>query len=305
MEFTKILSLQGLLFVLVVIGIIGKKTNVFKKESKDVLTDFLIYIILPCNVIASFMTKFEKGMLIKFLVVLIFAFGIQFFAIGLNFFLYKNQSEERQKILKYSTVISNAGFMGVAVIEGVYGGPGLMYAAICLIPQRILIWSIGLAYFTEAGSKKELIKKIAVHPCIISVYIGMAILIWGIPVPEFLARAIRSTGNCTMVVSMILIGVILGEIKELNNFLTKTVIFYNFIRLIFLPLVVFSVGKFLDMDPLILGVQVLITGMPAASTTAILASKFNGDSVFATKCVLASSILSLFTIPVWCYVLGI
>ena len=130
-------------------------------------------------------------------------------------------------------------------------------------------------------------------------------MIFQIPLPEFLGRTIRSVGNTTTPVSMILIGLILGEIKELKNFLTKTVMFYTTMRLLILPLIVFLVGTFFGFDKILIGVQVLITGMPAASTTAILAGKYNGDVEFATKCILVSSALSMVSIPIWCLFLKI
>lgn len=305
MGFERVVSLQGMLFLLIVIGVFSKRKNILPKEANTVLTDFLINIILPCNIINSFRAELRIEVLINFVRIFLLAFGIQIFAIIINNFLYRNQSEERQKVLKYATVISNAGFMGMAVVEGVFGMAGAMYASISLISQRALLWSAGLAYFTKADSKKELFKKILTHPCLVSVYIGLILMIFQIPLPDFLGRTIKSVGNTTTPVSMILIGLILGEIKDLQKFITKTVMFYTTIRLVILPLIVFLVGKFFGFDNILIGVQVLITGMPAASTTAILAGKYNGDVEFATKCILVSSALSMITIPIWCLILKI
>lgn len=305
MGFERVISLQGMLFLLIVIGVFSKRKNILPKEANTVLTDFLINIILPCNIINSFRAELRLEVLINFVRIFLLAFGIQIFAIIINNFLYRNQSEERQKVLKYATVISNAGFMGMAVVEGVFGMAGAMYASISLISQRALLWSAGLAYFTKADSKKELFKKILTHPCLVSVYIGLILMIFQIPLPDFLGRTIKSVGNTTTPVSMILIGLILGEIKDLQKFITKTVMFYTTIRLVILPLIVFLVGKFFGFDNILIGVQVLITGMPAASTTAILAGKYNGDVEFATKCILVSSALSMITIPIWCLILKI
>ena len=39
------------------------------------------------------------------------------------------------------------------------------------------------------------------------------------------------------------------------------------------------------------------------ATTAILAAKYGGDEVFATKCVVFTTLLSMVSAPVWCMVL--
>lgn len=305
MEFKKIISLQGMLFVLIFIGFIIKKKNIIAKNTSEVMTDLLINIILPCNIIDSFRTKLDINILVNFIKIFFLALGIQFFAIIINFFIYKNQDIEKQKILKYGTVLSNAGFMGIAVIDGIYGSIGCMYGAISLISQRVLLWSVGLAYFTNASSKKDLIKKILTHPCLVTVYIGILIMIFQIKFPEFLGGAIKSISRTTTPFSMLLVGVILGEMKNIKNFFSKIILFFSSIRLIILPLIVFIIGKLLNFDDIVVGVQVLITGMPVASTSAILATKYDGDVDFATQCILITSILSMITIPIWCIVLEV
>ena len=56
-------------------------------------------------------------------------------------------------------------------------------------------------------------------------------------------------------------------------------------------------------DTLVMGISVVLAAMPAASTTAILAAKYGGDEVFATKCVVFTTLLSMVSAPVWCMVL--
>ena len=57
-----------------------------------------------------------------------------------------------------------------------------------------------------------MIKKVATHPCIVAVYIGLALLIFQIPLPDFLGNTIKSIGGCTTAISMILIGTILADV---------------------------------------------------------------------------------------------
>lgn len=303
MEISKILSLQGILFLLMVIGIIVKRKGILTEEGRAVLTDLLIYVFLPAMITNSFRVKFNYEILIKFIVIIVFAFAAQFISMFLAGILYKNQPEGRRKVLKYATVSSNAGFMGLAVVEGVYESAGLMYGSVCLIPQRIVMWSAGISCFTASGSKKDIFKRVALHPCIIAVYVGLILMFFQIPLPYFLDKTLRSVGGCTTSVSMILIGSILGEIEDVKSVVSKTVLYYSLIRLVLIPLIVFILCRVCGVNPLSTGIEVLISGMPAASTSAILAAKYNGDYIFAGKCIVCSTILSIITIPLWCMVL--
>lgn len=299
MDYSSLINLQGMLFLLVAAGIILRKKGILHEEAKAVLTDLVIYLILPCNIISSFLIEFDLSVLKKFAVILLIATLIQVVSLILANVLYNKEEDGRKKVLQYGTVCSNAGFMGNPIAEGVFGAQGLMFASIFLIPQRIVMWSAGVSYFTESPDRKTIVKKVMTHPCIIAVYIGMFFMVTQIQMPQFLEHTIRGVGGCTTTVSMVLIGTILAEVK-LKSILDWGIVKYTAIRLFFIPLLVFLFCRLFSVDPMLLGVSVLLAGMPAGSTTAILAAKYDGDYIFATKCVVVTTLLSLVTIPLWC-----
>lgn len=302
MEYSRLINLQGMLFLLVAAGVVLRKKGILPEGAKAVLTDLVIYLILPCNIINSFFIEFNLEILKGFAVILTIASLIQIGCLMLAKVFYNREPESRKKVLQYGTVCSNAGFMGNPIAEGVYGAEGLMYASIFLIPQRIVMWSAGVSYFTESPDRKTVVKKVLTHPCIIAVYIGLVLMITRLPLPVFLQNTIKNVGGCTTTVSMVLIGAILAEVEP-GSILDWGIVKYAAIRLFLLPLLVYISCRAFQVTPLLAGVSVLLTGMPAGSTTAILASKYDGDYIFATKCVVVTTLLSLVTIPLWCIVL--
>ena len=299
MNYNSLINLQGMLFLLVAAGIILRKKGILHEEAKAVLTDLVIYFILPCNIISSFLIEFNRKVFMEFAIILVIASLIQVVCLILANTLYKKEPDSRKKVLQYGTVCSNAGFMGNPIAEGVYGAQGLMFASIFLIPQRIVMWSAGVSYFTESPDRKTVVKKVLTHPCIIAVYIGVFFLVTHLKMPEFLENTIRGVGGCTTTVSMVLIGTILAEVK-LKSMLDWGIVKYTVIRLFLIPFMVFIACRLFSVDPMLSGVSILLAGMPAGSTTAILAAKYNGDYIFATKCVVVTTLLSLLTIPLWC-----
>lgn len=302
MDYQQLLNLQGMLFLLVAAGVVLRKMGILPEGAKNILTDLVIYLILPCNIINSFFIEFNFDILKGFAIILTIASLIQVGCLILAKVLYNREPEGRKKVLQYGTVCSNAGFMGNPIAEGVYGAEGLMYASIFLIPQRIVMWSAGVSYFTESPDRKTVVKKVLTHPCIIAVYIGLILMITRLPLPVFLQNTIRSIGGCTTTISMVLIGAILAEVEP-GSILDRGIVKYALIRLFLLPLLVYLSCRVFHVTPLLSGVSVLLTGMPAGSTTAILAAKYDGDYIFATKCVVVTTLLSLVTIPLWCMVL--
>ncbi len=302
MNYNSLINLQGMLFLLVGAGIVLRKQGILPEGAKGVLTDLVIYLILPCNIISSFLIEFNMDILKGFAIILTIATLIQMGCLVFARVFYSREPERRKKVLQYGTVCSNAGFMGNPIAEGVYGAEGLMYASIFLVPQRIVMWSAGISYFTESPDRKTVVKKVMTHPCIVAVYIGIFLMITQLSMPVFLENTIRNIGSCTTTVSMVLIGTILAEVKP-GSILDRSILKYTFIRLLLIPFLVYVCCRLFHVTSLLSGVSVLLTGMPAGSTTAILAAKYDGDYIFATKCVVVTTLLSLVTIPVWCMVL--
>ena len=165
MELSSLLNLQGELFLLLVVGAVLRKKKILPETAKDILTDLILYLVLPCNIIHSFRIEFNMEILKSAFVILMVSVLIQFLCMGLSRTLYNKEESGRKKVFQYATLVSNAGFMGNPIAEGVFGAQGLMYASIYLVPLRIVMWSAGIACFTESHSTREENKKEDTHPC--------------------------------------------------------------------------------------------------------------------------------------------
>lgn len=324
MDISGLWTLQCMMFLLVAAGAILKKTGILKPESKDIITDLVIYFILPCNIINSFRTKFEISILKSFLIMIGISIAMQVVSYILSRILYNHKPDAVKRVLQYCTIVSNSGFLGLPIAEGVFGAEGMMYASVFIIPMRIMMWSAGIACFTESPDMKSVVKKLAVHPCIVAVYIGLPLLILQEPLAVFYAEVLescapqlqvvvrmlvnavdkmmRSAGGCTTTLTMVLIGTMLADVKA-KDLLNMDAFLISLVRQGLLPAIVFIVCRLMNVDHLLTGVCVLITGMPAGSTSVILAAKYHCDYIFATKCVVISTLLSMATVPLWCMVI--
>lgn len=298
----ELISLQLRMFLVMLVGLFFRKKNIISQEGKKNLTDLVIYLILPCNIVKSFMITFDRNTLRNFGLILVISVIIQVFCAILARVLYRRVKQEHKPILMYATVASNSGFLGNPVAEGVFGSMGLALASVYLIPQRIVMWSAGVSYFTGGSNRKEIVKRVITHPCIIAVFVGMGMMLSQISLPPFLEAALKDIGNCNTAMSMLVIGTILADVKP-REMLDYSILLFSGLRLILIPLAVYGGCLLFQIDPLVTGVSVLLAAMPAASTTAILAAKYNGDAVYAGKCVVLSTVLSLAATPIWSMIL--
>lgn len=299
MDFTGLFEMQGMLFSVMILGVILKRIGTVDSRGMSLLTDLVINVTLPASILKSFQMEFNSEILKSCLVICIVAVLIQVGAYLLGMVLYPGFKDDRKKVLQYATICSNAGILGNPIAEGIFGGLGLLYASIYVIPQRVFMWSVGLTYFTEAPNRKTLVKKVLSHPCIVSVFIGFLIMVFQIPFPAFLSLTIKNVSNANTFLAMMLVGAILADVP-LSSLPEKATVYYSFVRLFLIPFLVLLGCRLGQVDALVTGVSVVLSGMPAASVTAVMAAKYGKDEVFATKCVVLSTLLSMVTVPVWC-----
>lgn len=303
MDFTGLFEMQGMLFLVMILGLILRKRKIVGTEGKKLLTDLVIDVTLPASILKSFQIEFNGEILKSCMVIGTVALMIQVGSYVLGMILYPGFADERKRVLQYATICSNAGVLGNPIAEGIFGGLGLLYASIYVIPQRIFMWSVGLTYFTEAPDKKTLIKKVATHPCIVSVVLGFFLMIFQISLPGFVDLTIRQVAGANTFLAMMLVGTILAEVP-FSSLADRSTLYYSFVRLVLVPLLVFAGCRLWAIDGLVTGVSVVLSGMPAASVTAVMASKYHKDEIFAVRCVVLSTLLSMLTVPCWCMILN-
>lgn len=105
--FLTMVQLQLMLFTLIIAGIIVKKTGILDEKSRKALSDLLINIILPCNIINSFIGDLviSSELMENCVIAIIISILIQLFATyGSRLFFLKFPREEKS-IMSYGMIL--------------------------------------------------------------------------------------------------------------------------------------------------------------------------------------------------------
>lgn len=294
-SFTKMLNAQLILLVYMAVGMYCMKIHLIDQETKKKLVDLILKITLPCMIFNSFNKPLTPQILVQTAMILAVAFCISILSYLLGKVIYNRYPQDKKSILQYCTLVNNSGFLGMPMVSSVYGADGLFAASIFIIPNRIFMWTAGLAVFTTADFKTKC-RNILLNPCIITVFLGLARRISGFPVPSFLDTAIGNIGAVTSPLSMMVIGTMMIGVPW-KKLLEPSLFYLAFIRLIALPMVALLILNIIRVEPMLAGVSLILTGMPAGSTSALLAAKYGADEDYASRCIVTTTILSLVTIP--------
>lgn len=304
MNVWQLFNLQGTLFLMILAGVVLKKIGVLDASGKKTLTDLCVDIVIPCNIVKSFLVGFQPDVIRACAGLLVVGFLLQILCVVFNKFLFNRYAEQQRKVLQYCTIVSMGGFLGNPVAEGVFGDLGLLYTSMFLIPMRVVMWSAGTSYFVAGSTdKKKVIKNVLTHPCLVAVYIGLILMVTQLQLPEMLVSAVKSVGGCNSALTMFIIGTILADVK-LTTIVNPTTVAFSVFRLGILPAIALGVSRLFGLDTVATGIAVLMTGMPAGATAAIFAARYDSDAPFATRCVVLTTLISMFTLPMWCLVVG-
>lgn len=295
--FASMLSVQLMLFCLIVSGIFIRKTGIINESGRKVLSDLLINVILPCNIVHSFMSGAQvSGDFVRNCVLMVLLSAlIQVAATYGSKLLFRRYPRKQKSVLSYGMICSNSSFVGLPIAETLFGDLGVMYTSVFQIPIRFTMWTAGLALFTSVN-RKDAFRKLVKHPCIVSIFIGILLMLLPIPLPAFLDNTIYAISKCTTPISMFVIGSILAD-APVKSLFSKPVLYYTFLRLLAFPLLVYLVLLPFHLDSLSVNIAVLMTGMPAGSTGAVLADQYDCDAPFYSQLIFTSTLFSIFTIP--------
>ena len=305
LKLSDLISLQGTLFAMMLIGAWLKKRGIIDENGKRCLTDLCVNIIIPCNIFRSCLIEFNMEIFRACGLLLLSAVLLQMLCLLLNRFLFNRYPPQRKKVLQYCTIVPMSGFLGNPIAEGIYDSIGVLYTSIFLIPMRIVMWSVGTTYFVADATveRKKVIRNILTHPCLVAVYLGLVCMVTQIPLPAVITKTGGYVGSCNSAMTMFIVGTILADVK-LSTIVSKDTALFSVFRLLLLPAAALGAGMLLGLDTVALGVRVLMTGMPAGATAAIFAARYGSDADFATRCVVFTTLVSMVTLPVWCMVVG-
>ncbi|MBX9135934.1 MULTISPECIES: AEC family transporter [unclassified Clostridium] len=296
MDLTVIINGVIALFLIMLIGVYGSKRKIITPTINKGLTNILLEISLPCLVVSSFIFDMNddlKSNIIKCFIYspisLIITMIVSYIA------LYPIKSDKKI-IMQFANVFSNCGFVGFPIIYSIFGNEGIIYASIFNMFFTIAVWTYGVMLFNGNIDKKDL-KKVLLNPSIIAVIIGLIIMIFKINIPDVLYSTLELVGGLTSPLSMIIIGVILGNANILKYLKDYTIYYSSLLKLILLPCILILVSRIINDTSMVSKTLIIITAMPAAAMTSILAENFDKEKEYSAVIVFITTLIFLVTFP--------
>lgn len=288
------------LFLIMLVGVYGSKRNIITGEINKALINILIEIALPFMILASFIFTYDETIKLNVLKTFIYSPIAYIIMAAISGILLIPIKKDKRTILHFSNIFTNTGYIGFPILNAMYGAEAVIYGSVFNMFFVISIWTYGIFLFTgsiERENLKNELLKILLNPSILAVALGIIIMIFDIVIPKLLLNTISSLGNITGPLSMIIVGATLAKI-EFKNKLKDWSIYYGIAtRLIIMPLVIYLISLIIRDRGIVSNTVIVMSAMPAAAMTSILAEKYELEAEYAATMVLMTTVFALLTIP--------
>ena len=204
--------------LMVISGYVLARTGRIRGSECKVLSTVSVYLFIPCMLLSGFLIEWTpakvEGIRLAFIgTVLIHALFLLVSRLLQRMFHYS-------EVDVFSLTLTNAGNILIPLVEGTLGGEYIFYTGIYMVVQNFIMWAYGIRCIS--GERKIQLRRIAANPPLIAIVIGFLFMLFPLHLPAAVEDTVRSLGNCTAPVAMILVGVLItgidrGKLREMKN----------------------------------------------------------------------------------------
>lgn len=301
MEIEIILHQMLQLFAVMFLGYVLYKVKLIDHDFIKKLTKLLLNVTLPTTIFSSVLQQEsdrDMGTVAE-----VFLIGIVMYIIlpVVSFIAVKlmRLPKKDRSLYAFMMTYSNIGFMGFPLMDALYGQTAVFYAAIINIIFNISVFTCGVLMmnFGREGRNTKLKWRSLLSPGVSVSTLSVLVYLLDVNFPADIKSVVSSVGNITTPLAMILIGATLATMNVKSIFYDWHVYFYSAVKQILIPLLFWPALKFFIHDTFILAVVFILILMPAANTSVLFATEYDGDEKLAAKTIFITTVMSIVTVP--------
>ncbi len=302
MDMTQVINQMVVLFLMLAIGYICGKTKVFSEESNLTLSRAVIYIANPALIINTVTSGQITGT--KSYTLLLVGMSALFYVVvpivAKIFTLTIPFTRKNRNTYQALYCFSNCGFMGIPVINALYGAEAIFYVAIFMIPFNVLVYTYGVLLLSshEEGKQAKIEVKKIFNPVVVASLLTLLIYFTGMKTPYIVNETVALLGAITTPLAMVTIGSNLSLIPLRDVFLDWRMYVFAIFRLLLFPMAIWFVFRWFVQDKMLLNVMTVVAAMPIAANVTLISNEYGGDASTIAKATFMTTLLSLFSIPI-------
>lgn len=291
-------------FIIFFIGFLGQKLIGFDIKS---ISTAALYLMSP---FLAFRTFYTNALTIEYFYIVLFCFILAFILLIIvwvtGYFMKSTRPQLSAMIL--GGMFMNSGNYGAPVVLFALGSIGFDYAVMIMVLHGLFINTFGIFFASLGGEEKatwqQSLQRVIRMPLVYAAGLGIILQATGTSIPKTIMDGVGLVADASIPTVMLVLGMQLAVISR-TRVAYRYVTAVTIIRMVLSPLIAAGILYFLPVNDLVKQVAILLAAMPTAANTTMLALQFDTEPDLVSFTALITTIISIITIPVVLYFIGV
>jgi predicted permease len=295
------------IFIIALAGGILVRKKIFKEEHLKGLSQFTIFILLPCLTFSNVVTTFKPDELTNWWILPLIGLVMSFVGLGIGALLFFRNLKSKKNFLPVAG-LQNAGYLVLPIGKLVFPEQFdlfALYTFLFLIGFNPVLWSIGKYLCTSTDTSNYKFKFVSIiTPPLVANIISVVLVLIGLHVyiPQLILQPIELMGTATVPVANFILGATLGNIslKYLPGF--RDVLKVNFSKFILVPaitLLLILILKINETNKLLASFLIIQSSAAPAANILVMIQNYGGEVQKIGGLMLLSYLVSMIAMPFW------
>lgn len=307
--------------VMLAVGAVCVRTKLLNEESLQGICRLILNVGIPMLVFSNAISGTTRADLFASAAIIGITILLYALLIASMWLLAKllRLPGERGRMFQGAFIFGNAGFIGLPLVLALFPKHGALYFALMSLTDQLSLWTYGV-WITKPRSNRQtfadehpatsLGAKLLgmLSPALVAVILAIAIVLAGVPVPQTVIAPLHSLGAISTPLSMIYLGG-LFILRDWVGVLKRYELYVGIVvKMMLFPIAFHALLTYVPpmiglgaVAPSMANMMTIIAGLPTMSAIVMFSEREHNMPEYAVGLVLATTVASLFTLPVVSY----
>lgn len=285
-----------IMLMLIAVGIICAKTGIITKDADKSLSKLVLQVVNPILILMAYQTDYRTELVRNLLITAALSVLAYAVMIGAAYLLIRNKEGRETEIERFSAIYSNCGFMGIPLVDALFGTEGVFYLTAFVTVFNFVVWTHGIILISGEKNLKQVVK-VFYSPTIIAIVLGIIMFFARIKIPEIPAEALNYIAALNTPLAMIVSGVTMADTNVIKLLKKPSIYYICLLKLIIIPAVLIFILALFDVDEKVRLTVIVAAAAPPAAMCTLQCIRYNKNSLYASEIFTAGTVLSIGTLP--------
>lgn len=310
-----VLQQAVIMLILILVGAGCFRLGLLSKDTATQISGLVLKVVNPIVILMSFQRAFDPTLVHNLGWTFLLAVISYLLAFAVSYLCIRNKEGRDVVIERFSTVYSNCGFMGIPLVQAMFGYEGVFYLTAFIATFNAFVWSHGVMQMSGQKSLRSLLRVLR-SPAIIAIVLGLVMFFTQLTLPALpvggeitgigrwvltflglVRECFEMIGSLNTPLAMFVAGATIVQ-TDLPAVLRKPRIFYVcFLRLLALPVLTILLFLLFPAEKIVEMTVLAAASAPCAAICTMMSLQYDRNAAYASEIFGVSTLLSIATMP--------